>query len=69
MAKNKNISDKEMLRTFNCGLVSVLLFQRKIFLKLRNIFQKNLSLMKLDLFLKIKIKEKINLINSLNGKS
>ena len=54
--KSKNISDQEMMKTFNCGMVFVLLLQRKIYFKLKKFFQKNICLMRLAIFQKIKIK-------------
>ena len=39
--KNKNISDQEMLRTFNCGVGFCLIIPKKNFLKIKRFFTKN----------------------------
>ena len=39
--KSKNISDKEMLRTFNCGVGFCLIAHKKNILKIKKIFPKN----------------------------
>ena len=39
--KSKNISDKEMLRTFNCGVGFCLIAPKKNILKIKKIFPKN----------------------------
>ena len=44
--KSKNISDNEMIKTFNCGVGFCLIVQKKILIKLKNFFQNNLRLMK-----------------------
>ena len=52
--KTKNISDQEMMRTFNCGVGFCIIVNEKIFQKSKKYFPKNLSLMKLVIFQKIK---------------
>ena len=52
--KNKNISDQEMIKTFNCGVGFCIIAPKKIFKKLKKYFLKNLLLMKLVMFLKKK---------------
>ena len=44
--KNNNISDKEMINTFNCGVGFCLVVKKKIYLKLLNFLLKNLCHMK-----------------------
>ena len=39
--KSKNISDKEMLRTFNCGVGFCLIAPKKNISKIKRIFPKN----------------------------
>ena len=39
--KNKNISDKEMIRTFNCGIGFCLIVSRKNIPKVKKVFSKN----------------------------
>ena len=46
MVKSKNISDQEMMKTFNCGVGFCLIVQKKILSKLKKFFQNNLCLMK-----------------------
>ena len=41
MVKNKNISDEEMLRTFNCGVGFCLIVSQKNVNKIKKIFSKN----------------------------
>ena len=61
--KSKNISDQEMLKTFNCGIgFCINCFKKKYINKIKKIFQKIILLMKLVIFQKIK---KINLSKSL----
>ena len=48
--KNKNITDTEMLRTFNCGVGFCLIANKKILIKLKVTLIKSLSLMKLVIF-------------------
>lgn len=45
--KRKNISDSEMIRTFNCGIGFCLIVKKKMLTKLKNFSQKNICLMKL----------------------
>ena len=39
--KQKNISDKEMLKTFNCGVGFCLITEQKNVFKIQKIFKKN----------------------------
>ncbi len=41
--KSKNISDKEMLRTFNCGVGFCVITKRKNYKKIKKFFSKNFS--------------------------
>ena len=41
--KSKKVSDKEMLRTFNCGVGFCLITKRKNFKKIKKYFKKNFS--------------------------
>ena len=55
MDKEKNISDKEMIRTFNCGVGFCIIAKKKKCQEDKEIFfLKILNLMKLDLFQKAK---------------
>ena len=61
--KSKNISDKEMMRTFNCGVgFCLIVSKKKIYLKSLKYLKKNLNPMKLDIFLMIK--KKVNIFKS-----
>ena len=51
-----------MLRTFNCGVGFCLIAKKNNYKKIKNIFQKILYLMKLDIFQK---KKKLKLYNKL----
>ena len=51
--KEKNISDKEMMRTFNCGIGFCVILPKKNIKKVVSFFPKSLCLIKLGLFLKI----------------
>ena len=51
--KKNNISDEEMLKTFNCGVGFCLIVPKKNIRKIKKIFSKNLNLTKLVLFQKI----------------
>ena len=51
--KSKNVSDKEMLRTFNCGVGFCLIAKKKIIKKLKNFSKNFFNLMKLVIFQKI----------------
>ena len=62
MAKIKNISNQEMMRTFNCGIGFVLFFQKNIH-KVKKFFPKNFKPYEIGHISKDKLK--INLINSL----
>ena len=46
--KQNNIEDKEMLKTFNCGVGFCLIINPKNLIKLQNFLQKNLNLMLLE---------------------
>ena len=54
--KKYNISDKEMMRTFNCGVGFCVICPKKMSPKLKSFFQKNISRMKLAIFQKILLK-------------
>ena len=54
--KSKNISDKEMMQTFNCGVGFCLIVSKKNVLKIKRIFPKIIYLMRLVLSQKIKTK-------------
>ena len=54
--KSKNISDKEMMRTFNCGVGFCLIVQKKMSQRLKEHLPKNSCLMKLVLLQVIKKK-------------
>ena len=60
--KSNNITDKEMLRTFNCGVGFCLIAKKIIIRKLKITSQRFLYLMKLDIFQK---KKRINLYNKI----
>ena len=62
MVKSKNISDKEMMRTFNCGVGFCLMCPKKNISKIKKYFQRIICLMKSALFQKNK--NKVNLIKS-----
>ena len=44
--KNKNISDREMINTFNCGVGFCLIVKKRNVFKIKKFFQKNLCLTK-----------------------
>ena len=46
MDKKNNISDNEMIKTFNCGVGFCLIVHRKILKKFKIFFQDNISHMK-----------------------
>ena len=52
--KGKNISDQEMMKTFNCGVGFCLIVSKNNISKIKEFFQNNLCLMKLVLFQKVK---------------
>ena len=52
--KNKNISDQEMLQTFNCGVGFCIILPKKNIIKVKKFFSKNSCHMKLDIFQVIK---------------
>ena len=58
MAKKKNISDQEMIRTFNCGVGFCVISNKKKYFKNKKYFLNNLCLMKLVISLKIKKQSK-----------
>ena len=52
--KNKNITDQEMMRTFNCGVGFCMIVNKKNIKKVKNFFLVILCLMKSFIFQKIK---------------
>ena len=40
MVKSKNISDREMMRTFNCGIGFCIIVPKEKILKIKKFFQK-----------------------------
>ena len=61
--KSKNISDKEMMRTFNCGVGFCLIASKKNVSKITRIFPKNYLPYKIGFI--SKNKNKVNLVNNL----
>ncbi len=61
--KSKNISDQEMLRTFNCGIGFCLIVPKKNFVKIKKLFPKNFSPYQIGHI--SKDKNKLNLSKSL----
>ena len=61
--KSKNISDKEMLRTFNCGVGFCLIVQKKNVSKIKSIFSKKYKPYEIGFI--SNDKNKINLIDAL----
>ena len=61
--KRKNISDEEMLRTFNCGVGFCLIVPKKNIQKIKNIFPKNFKPYEIGFI--SNTKQKINLKNNL----
>ncbi len=61
--KSKNISDKEMLKTFNCGVGFCIIVSKKNINKIKKIFPKNYTPYEIGYI--SKNKKKINLSNSL----
>ena len=59
--KSKNISDREMLRTFNCGVGFCIITKKKNFKKIKNIFKKSFSPYEIGYI--TKGKKKLNLFN------
>ena len=59
--KNKKISDKEMMRTFNCGVGFCLIVPKKNIFKIKKFFSKNF--MPYEIGFISKDKKKINLSN------
>ena len=61
--KSKNISDQEMLRTFNCGVGFCIIVSKKNIPQIKKMFPKNYEPYKIGFI--SKDKNKINLMNSL----
>ena len=61
--KSKNISDQEMLRTFNCGVGFCIIVSKKNIPQIKKMFPKNYEPYKIGFI--SKDKSKINLMNSL----
>ena len=61
--KSKNISDKEMIRTFNCGVGFCIIVSKKNITQVKKIFSKNFQPYEIGFI--SKSKNKINLSNSL----
>ena len=61
--KSKNISDKEMLRTFNCGIGFCLIVSKKNLTKIKKVFSKKFTPYEIGYV--SKAKKKINLSNNL----
>ena len=54
--KKNNITDNEMMKTFNCGIGFCVIAPKKILKKFKNFLLKNISRMKLDIFQKLERK-------------
>ena len=63
MVKKNNITDKEMMRTFNCGVGFCIISPKKNIPKIKKVFSKNYKPYEIGFYLKRK--KKINIINSL----
>ena len=63
--KSKNISDNEMLRTFNCGVGFCVICEKKNISKIKKIFPKNYKPYEIGFISNTKNKNKVNLINDL----
>tara|TARA_X000000950_G_scaffold69151_1_gene85632 strand:- start:15854 stop:16882 length:1029 start_codon:yes stop_codon:yes gene_type:complete len=61
--KSKNISDQEMLRTFNCGIGFCIIISKKNVLKVKKLFPKNF--MPYEIGFISKEKNKVNFLNYL----
>ena len=61
--KNKNISDKEMMKTFNCGVGFCIITNRKNFTKIKKVFSK--KFMPYEIGYISKNKNQVNLTGSL----
>ena len=61
--KSKNISDSEMIRTFNCGIGFCIIVQKKNIKKIKKIFSK--KFMPYEIGYISKNKKKINILESL----
>ncbi|MFL2875922.1 MAG: phosphoribosylformylglycinamidine cyclo-ligase [Pelagibacterales bacterium MED-G43] len=61
--KNKNISDQEMIRTFNCGVGFCLIANKKNISKIKKIFPTNFTPYEIGFV--AKSKSKVNLFNTL----
>ena len=63
MAKKNNISDREMIRTFNCGVGFCVISNKKNILKIKKIFSE--QFMPYEIGYISKNKSRVNLFNSL----
>ena len=63
--KSKNISDDEMLRTFNCGVGFCVICEKRNISKIKKIFPKNYIPYEIGFISNTKNKNKVNLINDL----
>ena len=61
--KKNNISDQEMLKTFNCGVGFCLIVSKKNIFKIKKIFSK--QFMPYEIGYISKSKAKVNLLNSI----
>ena len=61
--KGKNISDQEMMRTFNCGVGFCLIVSKKNIFKIKRVFSK--QFMPYEIGFISKSKKRINLSNSI----
>ena len=63
MAKEKNISDKEMMKTFNCGVGFCIIAPKKNISKIKKVFPKNFTPYEIGYV--SKDKKEVNLLKSL----
>ena len=63
MAKEKNISDKEMMQTFNCGVGFCIIVSKKNVSKIKKNFSKKYTPYEIGFI--SKSNKKVNLFNSL----
>ncbi len=63
--KSKNISDNEMLRTFNCGVGFCVICEKKNISRIKKIFPKNYKPYEIGFISNTKNKNRVNLINDL----
>ena len=63
MAKKKNISDAEMIRTFNCGVGFCLVVPKKNINKIKRLFSKKFEPYEIGFI--SKTEKNLNIINSL----